>query len=98
MIKSVKLLCIFNSHHVLNILYHTNGGGVASRIGTNVTGFGVADVVTALTVLNLCSHFKDRRRKRLNVFYARFKQMQHQPESRFTADTRQTAKFRHGFF
>ena len=59
-IEALELTCGFNSHHFLDVLDHTDGGGIALGIGANLTEVRVAKVVTALAVTHFLAQTDER--------------------------------------
>lgn len=66
MIKPVKLLGILYSHHILNVLHHTNNGGIPAGITAYRTDFGIAHIMTYTTILHLTLELRDGTHK---LFY-----------------------------
>ena len=50
MVATVILLRVLYRHHVANVFNHTNGVGVATRVGTDGAHLGVANIVAHLAV------------------------------------------------
>ena len=82
MVESVELLRILDSHHVLDILHHTDDRAVAARVATNGAGFAVADVVAHVAIADLLYQAPDGIGKLRHVVRILPQQVQHQSQGR----------------
>ena len=98
MIAAVKLLRLFDGHHVLNVFHHADEAAVASLIGADGANVGVADVVAHATMLNAMLHRGERLAKTIYLVIALAQKMKHQAKGRLAPYAWQLCKFAHGFF
>ncbi len=94
----MKLLGVLDSHHILDILHNTDGGGIATRIGTDGARIGIADVVADMTVLHLLFQTVYGLGKLLDIGIILPKHPQHEAQGSLTADARKLGKLGNGLF
>jgi hypothetical protein len=88
MVEAVELLGVLDSHHILYVLYHTDGPVVAMRIAADRADVGVADVVAHTATVYLAPHGVDGCRQPAHIFHILTQQMKHKPQGGLTAYTR----------
>lgn len=95
MIETMILLGILNSHNILHILHHTDGGRIACMVGTNGTHFCIADVMTNTTVAHIVPQMDNSIGKAVHLLWFQPKQMECQAKSCFAPYARQSLQFVH---
>ena len=98
MVKATVGLRVLHRHHVLHVLYHTNGGAVAPGIGTDGTDIGVADVVAHAAVLDVLAHMLNGRGKLLRRGNRLTQQVKHQAQGSLAPYAGQFAELAYGPF
>ena len=98
MIKPVKLLGILYSHHILNVLHHTNNGGIPAGITAYRTDFGIAHIMTYTTILHLTLELRDGTNKLFYRLVALAQGMKNKAQSCFAPYSRQFGKLAHRLF
>jgi hypothetical protein len=91
-VKSLVLASAFNGLHVQRLFYHTDDSRVAIRIGADVAGVAVGDVVTDAAKERLCSQLFQRCGQIQGDAFVTAQQKISKTTRRLGADPRQTAK------
>ena len=86
------LVSVLDAHHILDVLNHADGAGIARRIAADGTHLGLADVVAHRAVAYLSPQLDDGLTKVDGLLLIALEQIQHEPERRFAPDAGQLGK------
>ena len=95
MIETMILLGVFDCHHVSDILHHTDGRPVTTRVVTDGTSHCIAEVMTCLTEMYLLLKLIDRGSECLHCLLVLSEQEEGEAQRCLPADARQDGKLRH---
>ena len=98
MINATELPCVFDRHHFLDILDHTDRRMVTLMVGTDRAHVIVAYIMADLTIFDIPAKCQQRGRKPFRIADIPTKHMKRQPERRLPSHSRQRRQFVHRIF
>ena len=96
-IESAVLHRVLDSHHILNILDHTDLAGITIRIAANLAPLIIADIVADFTVAHTFPHVHKTLGQRFYPLLILPEQVKSQAKSRLAANARLAVDFHYGF-
>lgn len=88
-VQAMMLMGILDTHHVLDVLHHTDGARVTRRVAADGAHLGLADVVAHLAIAYLATQPDDSLAKGDCFPLVLLQQVQHEAQGRLAPDARQ---------